>query len=62
MILWYLLVKLYKYFKVMFKNLANNNQEQKVQNSKTTNKKINEKDVIDAKFEEIENNEKSSSK
>ena len=62
MIVGYLLVKAYKYFKALFIGVKKSNEDPKVHQTKKSESKISEKDIIDAKFEEIDVKENTSSK
>lgn len=61
LIVGYLLFKLYKYFKVIDKSMNQYKKEPKVHQTKKTESKISDKDIIEAKFEEIDVKENSSS-
>ncbi len=62
MIVAYLIVKTYKYFKAMFIGVKKNNEEPKVYQPNNVKRKIDDKDIVDAKFEEIDVKENPSSK
>lgn len=57
----YLIVKAFKFLRTIFKGVSTN-EKQKVYDSSSKKTKIDKKDVIDAKFEEIEVDKNSSSK
>jgi hypothetical protein len=57
----YLLFKLYKYFKILDASINTNKKEPKVHQTTKSKRKINDKDIIDAKFEEIDVKENPSS-
>ena len=55
----YIIVKSFKFFKSIFNSISAKNEENKVHNSQSK-VKIDRKDVIDAQFEEIDTKDKSS--
>jgi len=57
----YLFYKISKYVMKIFTKVESKKEEPKVHQTKGSNTKIDKKDVIDAKFEEIDGKESSSS-
>ncbi|MCB0752583.1 MAG: hypothetical protein KDC52_14020 [Ignavibacteriae bacterium] len=59
-ILGYIIIKTFKFIINMFTGISEAKKEQQVYETKNARSKIDKKDVIDAKFEEIDDKENTS--